>query len=44
MIIAGPFMAFARRMRVEEEALSQGLGEPYREYMRRTKRLIPGVY
>lgn len=38
------FLAFARRMRVEEAALLQGLGAPYRLYMDRTKRLIPGVY
>lgn len=38
------FVAFLRRMTVEEEALSEALGERYRAYMRRTKRLIPGVY
>jgi len=38
------FAAFARRMRVEEAALLQGLGAQYRLYMDRTKRLIPGVY
>jgi protein-S-isoprenylcysteine O-methyltransferase len=38
------YLAFARRMRVEEAALLQGLGAPYRLYMDRTKRLIPGVY
>ena len=32
------------RMGVEEQALAQGLGEPYRAYARRTRRLIPGVY
>jgi protein-S-isoprenylcysteine O-methyltransferase len=37
-------LAFARRMRIEEAALLQGLGAPYRLYMDRTKRLIPGVY
>ena len=36
--------AFIRRMNVEEEALARALGEKYRAYMRRTKRLIPGVY
>ncbi len=40
-----PFAALAIwRMRVEEEALASGLGSPYREYMQRTKRLIPGIY
>ncbi len=32
------------RMRVEEEVLVAGLGQTYREYMRRTKRLVPGIY
>ena len=38
------FLAFLWRMRVEEAALLQGLGGPYRDYMTRTKRLIPAVY
>ena len=32
---------FAYRIAVEENALANGLGQPYRDYMRRTKRLIP---
>jgi len=32
---------FAYRIRVEERALVAALGDPYRDYMRRTKRLIP---
>ena len=32
---------YAFRIRVEERALATQLGPPYREYMRRTKRLIP---
>jgi protein-S-isoprenylcysteine O-methyltransferase Ste14 len=32
---------YAYRIRVEESALTADLGEPYRAYMRRTKRLIP---
>jgi protein-S-isoprenylcysteine O-methyltransferase len=36
-------IAFARRIAIEEAALSAGLGEPYRAYMRRTKRLVPFV-
>jgi protein-S-isoprenylcysteine O-methyltransferase Ste14 len=31
----------AYRIKVEEGALIQALGEPYREYMRRTSRLVP---
>jgi protein-S-isoprenylcysteine O-methyltransferase len=38
------FAAFLYRMNVEEQALSAALGEPYAAYMRRTKRLVPGVY
>jgi protein-S-isoprenylcysteine O-methyltransferase len=38
------FLVFLRRMRVEEEALLQALGDDYRVYMSRTKRLIPAVY
>ncbi|SRR6266568_6980003 len=34
---------FAYRIRTEEAALTSALGEPYRQYMRRTKRLIPYV-
>jgi protein-S-isoprenylcysteine O-methyltransferase Ste14 len=36
--------AFLRRIRVEEDVLSAVLGEPYRDYMRHTQRLIPAVY
>ena len=32
---------YAYRIRVEEQALAAHLGSPYRDYMRRTKRLIP---
>ncbi len=32
------------RMRVEEDVLIAGFGQAYREYIRRTKRLIPGIY
>jgi protein-S-isoprenylcysteine O-methyltransferase Ste14 len=39
--IIPPLAGFAYRIRVEERALAQNLGEPYRAYMRRTKRLIP---
>ena len=38
------FIAFVRRMNVEEDALSRALGDKYRDYVRRTNRLIPGLY
>jgi protein-S-isoprenylcysteine O-methyltransferase Ste14 len=36
--------AYAYRIAIEERALLEGLGSPYREYMRRTWRLIPFVF
>lgn len=35
---------FVRRMQIEENALLAALGDRYRDYMRRTKRLIPAIY
>lgn len=37
-------IAYAYRISVEESALVAALGEPYRQYMRRTRRLIPFVF
>jgi protein-S-isoprenylcysteine O-methyltransferase Ste14 len=34
---------FSYRIRVEERVLQAQLGQPYQEYMRHTKRLIPFV-
>ena len=39
-----PGLAYTFRMRVEEAALSEAFGDEYRDYMRRTKRLIPFIY
>src|ERR1017187_4976773 len=36
--------AFAYRIPIEEQALLEGLGTPYRDYMRRTWRLIPFLF
>ena len=36
-----PLAGYAYRIRVEERALMRDLGEPYVDYMRRTKRLVP---
>jgi protein-S-isoprenylcysteine O-methyltransferase len=44
VIIVPITAAFLRRMRIEEQALAAGLGEPYRAYMARTKRLVPFLY
>jgi protein-S-isoprenylcysteine O-methyltransferase len=37
-------LVFSWRIRVEEQALLQALGEPYGNYRRRTKRLVPAIY
>jgi protein-S-isoprenylcysteine O-methyltransferase Ste14 len=37
-------IAFIWRIHVEERALSDALGDQYRAYIHRTKRLIPFVY
>jgi protein-S-isoprenylcysteine O-methyltransferase len=38
------FLAFLYRINVEERALALALGDRYRVYLKRTKRLIPFVY
>jgi protein-S-isoprenylcysteine O-methyltransferase len=44
IILVPIFAAFVRRINVEEEALSRALSSRYADYMKRTKRLVPGVY
>jgi protein-S-isoprenylcysteine O-methyltransferase Ste14 len=44
VLVVPTFLLFLYRMRVEERALLQALGEPYRAYMARTKRLVPFLY
>lgn len=39
-----PVTAMLIRIRVEEEALVRVLGDPYRTYQSRTKRLLPGLW
>ena len=36
--------AYTYRISVEEAALVAALGEPYKEYMRRTRRLVPFLF
>jgi protein-S-isoprenylcysteine O-methyltransferase len=38
------FLAFQKRIGVEEKVLTEALGPDYRDYSRRTKRLVPFVY
>lgn len=44
VILVPIFVAFARRIKVEEEALTRALGDRYQQYMKRTRRLVPGIY
>jgi protein-S-isoprenylcysteine O-methyltransferase Ste14 len=44
VIIACSLVAYALRISVEEKVLFQSLGEEYRRYAERTKRLIPGIF
>ncbi|HTV77799.1 MAG TPA: isoprenylcysteine carboxylmethyltransferase family protein [Steroidobacteraceae bacterium] len=44
LIVIGTTAVFSYRMGVEERALTAAFGEPYRQYMQRTWRLIPGLY
>ena len=42
MVIA--FIGYSYRVWVEEKTLVNALGEPYRQYMKRTKHFIPFLY
>ena len=44
LLMPVPIWMFQRRMDVEEAFLIREFGEKYREYMKRTSRLLPGVY
>src|SRR5438552_14224240 len=44
VILVPIFVALRHRMNVEEEALTRALGSRYVDYMKRTKRLVPGIY
>jgi protein-S-isoprenylcysteine O-methyltransferase Ste14 len=44
ILVLGGLGGLVYRIRVEEEALQAALGQPYRDYMRRTRRLIPFVW
>ncbi len=43
-VIAFAFIGYSYRADVEEKTLAAALGEPYRQYMKHTKRFIPFVY
>jgi protein-S-isoprenylcysteine O-methyltransferase Ste14 len=43
-ILAGALIGLLYRVRVEEMALIEALGQPYVDYMRHTKRFIPFIF
>jgi protein-S-isoprenylcysteine O-methyltransferase Ste14 len=44
VILAGGLIGLLYRVRVEERALVEALGQPYMDYMRTTKRFIPFIF
>lgn len=44
LVMAGALIGYEYRVRVEERALCEGIGDAYREYMRRTRRFVPFVW
>jgi protein-S-isoprenylcysteine O-methyltransferase Ste14 len=44
VLLVAAIVVYAYRISVEERALVEAIGEPYREFMRTRKRLIPFVY
>ncbi len=43
IVLGISILSYLYRVRVEERALVETLGDPYRAYMQRTKRFIPGI-
>jgi protein-S-isoprenylcysteine O-methyltransferase Ste14 len=43
-LVVLPVAGLVVRIRVEERALLGALGEPYREYAGRHRRLVPGIW
>jgi protein-S-isoprenylcysteine O-methyltransferase len=44
ILAVAAIVVYHHRLIVEESALAAGLGEPYRQFLRKRKRLIPYVY
>jgi protein-S-isoprenylcysteine O-methyltransferase Ste14 len=44
LAFAPPFLAFAYRIKIEEQALVEQFGDEYIEYRKTTKKLIPFIY
>ncbi len=44
ILVVASFIVYSYRMTVEERVLLAAIGEPYREFMRTRKRVIPYIY
>jgi len=44
VLLTGVFLGHFYRVRIEEKALVEAIGQPYAEYMRHTRRFIPGLF
>jgi protein-S-isoprenylcysteine O-methyltransferase Ste14 len=44
LLVIGALIVYSYRMSVEEKALASTIGEPYREFMRTRRRVIPFIY
>ena len=44
VVILGTAIGYGYRVYIEEQTLVAGLGQPYRDYIKRTKRFIPFVF
>lgn len=44
VLLAASLVGYAYRVHVEERALCDALGAPYREYMKRTRRFVPYLW
>lgn len=44
LLVLASFVVYRYRIAVEERALLAAVGEPYREFMRTRRRLIPYIY
>lgn len=44
LLLLGACIGYAYRVRIEEQALCADLGQPYRDYMQRTRRFVPHVW
>ncbi|HKD81993.1 MAG TPA: isoprenylcysteine carboxylmethyltransferase family protein [Candidatus Angelobacter sp.] len=44
LVLAAAVLVYFYRVRIEERALIQTLGEPYRDYMQQTRRFVPWLF